>query len=162
MSPLDAISAASAVVSFVDFSMKLVARSGELYASSKLEEHTDLELIQGDLDKLLDRIEASKSTDPGFSELVQACRHIGSEIHFVLTKLKLREGGSRAARMGKSTLAAMKTMFSSEKIKSLQARLEGIRSEIQFKLIASLRSVKFFYLAAQHNRYTRQQSLGRV
>ncbi|KAI9711785.1 MAG: hypothetical protein M1820_001930 [Bogoriella megaspora] len=145
MYALDAISAASAIVSFVDFSIKLVARSGELYANSQLEEHAELDVVQRDLEKLLASIRSNRQTDQGLEDLVKACQDVGAQLRDALIKLQRPEGGHRAVRVGRSALLALKTMLGKERIKNLEMRLNNIRNEIQFKLIVLLsnRSAEF-------------------
>lgn len=142
MNPLDALSVASAITGFVDFGLKLIAQTGELYANSRLEEHAELDLIQHDLEKLLAGLDARRgAAQNGLTDLVRACREIGDQLRAALVKLQRPPSGHRVVRMARSVRVGFQTVMSREKIKELEGRLESIRGEIQFKLVVLLRYV---------------------
>lgn len=138
MSFADAIAVASAIVALVQFSGDVISGARQLYNSSQLKEHAELDLVQSDLDALLKDITSRgpEATRLGLDELASLCCKVGLELKDALRKLKAGDGGgNRVARMGRSVSTSLKTVLSKDKIKSLQQRLEAIRDEIQFRLV---------------------------
>ncbi|KAI1272944.1 hypothetical protein F5Y07DRAFT_279687 [Xylaria sp. FL0933] len=139
MDPLSTIGLLGDVVQFIDFAAKLLAKSRELYNSSdghfietseliKISEHTS-QLSQN----LVNRPNSTPSNE--FATLIEGCHDVSGELLRALGQLKVqgRKSGYKTFRQ------AFKTIWSKEKIRELEARLDRFRREINLHICVQLR-----------------------
>ena len=144
MDPLSALSVAASAVQFVDFSSRLVAGSLELHnsATGQLVEHTDLEHVTKNLDKLTTDLYHSLSldklteNDQRLHEVCRKCHGTAVELSKALDKLKAQRGSK-----WESVAKALRSIWSREKIETLRGRLDKHRQELILLILVMLRPV---------------------
>jgi hypothetical protein len=145
LDPLSAISLASAIVQFVDFSVKLISAGHELYEKGSLASNDEIELITQDLVHLaedlgVDRPAPAKEPSPdeiAVQVLARSCKELADEMIAVLITLKVQKPRSGLETVRKS----LRGMRVRGKVQSLEKRLEKIRDELNLRLTAILRYV---------------------
>jgi hypothetical protein len=147
MDPFTALSVGSAVVQFVDFSVKLISSGHQLYKEGALPVNDELEQVTVDLTQLCEDLAADH---PGISarqlsrdeaalqQLASLCKKIGNELLSLLATLKPRE-----CRNGlESFRKALRTARKKGKISNIKERLERVQTELGIQLIAVMRSLQ--------------------
>ena len=149
MDPVSALSTASCIVQFLDFGVRVVSKGNKIYRSidGALAENLDLELITNDL--LLVQTKLQRSTqalglnDTG-EEDTKALRSLGrargETAERLLTKLKMAKAQGRFRRW-KSLRQALKSVWSKAEVGEMAHILLGFRSELQLRIMLSLRYV---------------------
>jgi len=168
MDPLTALGLASNIVQFVDFASKLISQSHEIYRSADgaLEDNVVLEYVAKNLSRLGDELkskqadiktgrealarerdwakkdgrvipEPEKVTAAGkqLQQLSKECSAVSNELLQELEKLKIKEPHKR----WESFRQALNSVWSQEKIRALETRLEGIRKQLDTTLLVCLR-----------------------
>ena len=140
MDPLTALSVTGTIIQFLDFASKLLKNSVKLYKSSRgwLKADEELELITGDLQCVISKLQASVSVPTSGTALplagdeesektvVKICDEaakIAAELLQKLNGVKVKDGKSRA---WESIKAAVKAAWSEEEIRSLERRLDRL------------------------------------
>ena len=154
MDPFSAISLASAVVQFLDFSCKLITEGHELYKSSHgtLQKYIELERIAIDIrthnNAIREKDRLSNSTRPlsedekAIQGLSLECRRIAGDLLTVLKQLKTRSPHGKWDSFHKALLSAWKRGT----IEDLSRRLAQAQVQINSRLIAMMRSASFPHL----------------
>ena len=160
MDPLSGLSLAGTIVQFVDFGLRVVSKGNQIYRSvdGALTENLDLEAITNDLiviqTKLLCPRPVSSPT-PMPSEEVEAFEKLGTASARAAEKLLERLNMAKAQgrfRAWKSLRQALKSVWSKGDIEEMANRLQWFRSELQLRLLVSLR-----WLRRTHRHRTRPQ-----
>lgn len=137
MDPISAVSLAGTVVQLVDFSIKIVSKTSELYRSSSngLVENQSIDKVTKDLTKLNNQLKDSNVGDADLQELCKACGDAADELLRALSKVKVEGKG----RIWQSFRKALISVWSKEGIQELEKRLERFRDELNLRLTAGLR-----------------------
>jgi len=143
LDPLTAISLASAVVQFVDFSVKLVSAGHELYEKGSLADNDEVEQITQDLANLTEELGADRPAaakqlsqdEIAIKKLARSCKELADDMLAVLTTLKAQKSESGLETVRKS----LRNMRKKGKIQDIEKRLGKIRDELNFRLTAILR-----------------------
>ena len=147
MDPASGIGIAAAVIQFVDFGSKVVARSSEYHHSatglalgnSELERVTkDLVRLSTGLDKSLKDSSNVSNVSPNQEQLQalgKECQSVASELLAVLERLKVNSGASR----WRSFRQAFLSVWKSEQIEGLEKRLDRFRMQLIVRSLDSLR-----------------------
>lgn len=151
MEAITALGVAGNVLQFIDFGQKLVSTSFEIYnaangASARNQESESLlksfiesidtvstDLVQYDARLALTFEQTSSS--PGLQQIVNDCRDIATDLLARFDKLKLQRNPGR----WKSMLRAVKCMWKEYELQDLQARLGRYHSELEWRVLVSLR-----------------------
>jgi hypothetical protein len=165
MDPFSALSVASAVVQFVDFSSKIIAGSREIHSSvsGQLLEHAELEEITSSLVELNRDLEVSLSGNPPtdklspndreLKSLCEQCQNIAVELLEALAQLKapgdeeLKIAGKNKSKSPgrrspwKSFKQALLSIWARERIDDMQKRLDRFRGQLVLAILVSLRLV---------------------
>lgn len=155
MDPFSALSVATAVVQFIDFSSELIGGSREIYSSvsGQLQEHAELEQIGSSLANLSNDLKVSLSGNPPTNQLspndrelhslCKQCEEIADELLEVLAQLKTQDNGKLKTRgersQWKSFLQALRSVWARERIGELQKRLDRFRAQLVLAILVSLR-----------------------
>ncbi|KAH6664614.1 small s protein [Halenospora varia] len=156
MDPISVISLASNIIQFVDFSCKLVSHSRQLYKSldGTLSDKVLVEVLTLDLSSLATNLQDSlwenqpidakgatreeySEDDRALDDLCRRCCEIAGKLMGRLERLKVKGNGSH--RNWESFRKALRASWSQEGIKELQAQLNDVRSEIEFRVLLSYR-----------------------
>lgn len=156
MDPISVISLASNIIQFVDFSCKLVSHSRQLYKSldGTLSDKVLVEVLTLDLSSLATNLQDSlwenqpidakgatreeySEDDQALDDLCRRCCEIAGKLMGRLERLKVKGNGSH--RNWESFRKALRASWSQEGIKELQAQLNDVRSEIEFRVLLSYR-----------------------
>lgn len=143
MEPLSALSIATGVVQFVDFTSNLISGTHVIYNSAAGESARNHELrsITENLVELNRGLEHSvkaagtSASDAQFVILCQQCDDLCSQLVGALNKLMVK-GGKRGWA---SFLMALKSVWSKEEIADLQQRMESFKTQISLHLLVNLR-----------------------
>jgi hypothetical protein len=148
MEPLSALSIATSVIQFVDFSSKIISGSLEIYKSghAELSEHsnircvtTKLEELAGGLEKSLKLDDSTNShmsqNDLGLLDLCKGCKTVSEELIAALDKV------TRKGKLGKfsSVSQALRSHWSKQHIATLQKRVDSFRQQLIINILVSLR-----------------------
>jgi len=168
MDPLTALGLASNIVQFVDFASKLISQSHEIYQSADgaLEDNLALEHVAKNLSRLGGELKSKRAdiktgrealarerewakkdgrvisspekvTAAGkqLQQLSKECSAVSNELLQELEKLKIKGPHKR----WESFRQALNSVWSQEKIRALETRLEGIRKQLDTTLLVCLR-----------------------
>jgi predicted regulator of Ras-like GTPase activity (Roadblock/LC7/MglB family) len=148
LDPLTALSLASGIVQFVDFSAKLVAKGNELFKSAHGADvgNNELEAIATNLRGLGERLkeplesetteQAMTDSDRALRKLSEQCSGVAGELIDTLDKLKV-QGTSN--RRWKSIRQALKCLLRKEEIDAIMTRLQQFRDELNLHILISMR-----------------------
>lgn len=142
MDPFSAVSLAGTVVQLLDFGIKLVAKSHELYTSATGTEVQNIELdaIAQNLTSLNQRVQnrarntcafAVSEDEKALADMTSRCTRIGQELIDALQRTKV-QGSHRA---WKSVRQALKSTLSRGQIENLYDRLKQYREQIVVVLL---------------------------
>jgi hypothetical protein len=152
MDPLSALSVAAAVVQFVDYSTRVVAKGSKLYKSAEgaLSENIELQTASTRLQRLSGALQDSLrlgqqglqkgplgENDQALEDICEACVKVSKELVERLEKLKVPDGHQH--RKWKSFRQALKTVCSKEKIEEVADRLAELRIELETYVILFLK-----------------------
>ena len=156
--PFTAVSLASSVIQFVDFSTKLIAKGREIRHSSEgtTERNFELSLISTRLTTLSanlhNAMRMKASSSHGLTEdertlmrLAEASKNVSEKLASALEALKIRglvDGKWSGLR------AALKLCWGQEKIQELETRLDSLRKQLAMQLLLGMRYV---YLQNPHS-----------
>jgi len=131
MDPLSALGLAGNIITFVDFSWKILAEANSIYKSptGASEEAAFLEKIVRDVNGHADALAAFPG-DGQLRELANETRAIASELLNGLSMLQARTGRSR----WKSFVVALKEVWGRDKTESLLKRLQMLQDRINSHL----------------------------
>ena len=147
MDPMTALSAASCIVQFLDFGLRVVSKGNQIYRSidGNLTENLDLEVITTDLLLMQAKLQSRKPIDTGerrteedeeaTDNLSNACAEAAGRL---LQKLNMAKAQGRFRRW-KSLRQALKSVWSKPEIEEMARTLQGFRSELQLRVLFSLR-----------------------
>jgi hypothetical protein len=140
--PLTAIGLVGNIVQFIDFGCKIVSKTTETYKSADgvLKENADLEIVTNDLisiNTILTTSSAATSADPALENLCLGCVEVSTELLAALAKVKAGKDPTK----WRSVRKALRSVWSKDKISSLEARLGGFRDEVNLRIVVSLRCV---------------------
>ncbi|KAH8769422.1 hypothetical protein F5882DRAFT_508227 [Hyaloscypha sp. PMI_1271] len=152
LDPLTALSLASNVVQFLDFSAKLVAKGNELYKSADgaLVGNAELEVIAKDLQDLNARLQQSTpshntnlttltTSDVALRKLSEQCSGVAGELIEVLDKLKV-QGTSK--RRWKSVRQALKGLMKKDEVGAIAQRLQNVRNELNLHILVLMSQLR--------------------
>ncbi|KAF2470006.1 uncharacterized protein BDR25DRAFT_35993 [Lindgomyces ingoldianus] len=140
---LIAVGLAGNIVQFISFWGTLMSKSEEIYKSTNgaLVEHLELEAITTHLDRLVTAMAmrtgppAETESEKQLQDLCRQCRDRAEELLRAVTKLKVN-GKSKKWR---SFRQALNSVWSSDRINFLSARLEAFRRQVDTTLLVVLR-----------------------
>ncbi|KAF2491866.1 hypothetical protein BU16DRAFT_542947 [Lophium mytilinum] len=143
MEPFSALAVATGVVTFVEFSSKLISGSRKLYRSTdgRTDEHDDLRHITQTLSaqsQELQRLQATDSTSQQSHDLRTLCQdaqRVAAELIQVLDSIQLEQEGTR----WQSCLSALKSRWKEDHIEELQRRIDGFRQQLTLNIVVILR-----------------------
>ena len=146
MDPLSALSVATNVIQFVDFTSKIVSGSYQLYKSGlgESEQNAELNQVTTKLISLNDSLERSLHTqalgkdlsqiDIQLRDLCNDCNIIAHDLILALKKLQ-----SNRHSKWNSVILALRTIWTQDDIDKLQHRVDGFRQQITMHVLVALR-----------------------
>ena len=145
LDPLTALSLASNVVQFLDFSAKLVGKGNELYKSADGSSigNAELESIAKDLQELHERLQQAPPSSATVTEsnlalrkLSKQCSSVAGELLDALEKLKVHGSSNRR---WKSFRQALKGLMKKDEVDAIAQRLQHFRNELNIHILVSMR-----------------------
>lgn len=149
LDPLTALGIAANVVQFIDFTLRIIAKSNDIHqsASGSLVEHDDLSKVTLDLSalskKLQDALTMTATTanltpdEQALHHLSTGCFEASQELMQALQKL---QSSGKLGRF-RSFRQALKTVWSKDEIKQLERRVGMYKEELTFRIVVGLRFV---------------------
>jgi hypothetical protein len=149
MEPFTALGLAGNVIQFVDFGMRLLSETHEIYQSSSGSPTgiIEIESIFQDLSNLGAKLKISSispSKPSGISpeeqalvELAGSCKRLADDLLATIKDLKVNDGPNRKWRSFRQGLI---TLWKKDKIDAVQKRLDNFRKQLSLQLLAILRS----------------------
>lgn len=143
MEPFTALSLASAIVQFVDFSSKILKTGCEVYRSSSglAQEHVDLTELTTSLYSFQTRLAASTATqnpdERALQDLVTKCTEISKQLLEVLRDLQVE--GDGLIRTWESLRQTIRSVGKKKEISRLERLLDEIGRQISSRLLYSIR-----------------------
>ena len=145
MDPISALGLAGNLVTFIEFTGKLLREGRELYQSADgaSASHKTLEEVTSDLKSLCASLTASSSvtSDSGLSfsgrallPLLESCKGLGHELLTTLEGLKV--SGQR--KIWKSARQALRCAWKTNEIDSYKQQLDLYRSQLATRLLSLL------------------------
>ncbi|KAL5331546.1 hypothetical protein ACEPPN_001080 [Leptodophora sp. 'Broadleaf-Isolate-01'] len=136
MDPLTAISLASSIVQFIDYSTKLIHGAKEIYGSvtGATEENYRLENVTAEMQtlslKLLPRQDAQQTEDEqALSRLAAECKILSDQILALLKSIKPKDFNSKS----QSVWAALKSKWNEREKQELEERLKNCQSQLELQ-----------------------------
>lgn len=142
MDPVSAIGLASSILTFVDFSWKLVQGTLEIYHSpdGTSDENARLEHVIADLDLLADSLQTGVSArtraERNIKDLAEDCREDSKALLELLSEMKV--SGKRRT-LWRSLSAKWSSILNKERATELKNRLRETREDIMLNLTQLLR-----------------------
>jgi uncharacterized membrane protein YqiK len=147
MEPLSALSIATAVIQFLDFTGKVVSGTWQIYRGQPPEEtepNSDVASITTSLQEVTRSLKASKdkaslqpwsSQDTAISKLAESCTEVGEQLLALLNRLRAQS----ERRVWQSFRTALRTIWSDKDIEKLSQKLENYRQQISMHILIALR-----------------------
>ncbi|PMD46947.1 hypothetical protein L207DRAFT_560602 [Hyaloscypha variabilis F] len=137
MDPLTAFSVAGTVIQFVDFGMKLISTTAELYwsADGALAVNKELDMAITDLSSVGKKLSHQGSLGPDIEEICTKTDALATELLKKLEGLKVRGRN----RVWTSFHQAVKAAWSHEELDRLKERMETLRRVLDTNVLVSLR-----------------------
>ncbi|CZR60300.1 uncharacterized protein PAC_10196 [Phialocephala subalpina] len=159
--PLTALSVAGSVIQLVDFSLKIVSKSKELYRSNNgiLEENAKAETVTTRLKQMTGRLkQANKSQSAenkeAYSRLGDICKECAEASDELIRRLgKLEVPTWSDKRKWKSFRQALKTVWSKQAIDEMAKRLQALRAELDTHILEILSQKLDNLSIQQHSRF---------
>ena len=152
LDPFSALSLASNIVQFVDFSSKLISNSREIYSSrtGSTAKHKELESLYLDLHQLSQKVNASSQSANGntgrspeeaaLEKVAGLCMETADELLSTIRRLKSPTTGSY--QKWRSFHQALKSIWNQERIDALRRKLDSISGQLNTHYAAILRCVR--------------------
>lgn len=145
----------------MDFGIKLLSDSAELYAKGTLTGNDELELVTKDLNRLEDDIIAT--TESGLAqsstvrqppskdeeavlELAASCKEIGGQLLALLVSLKVPRWGNVLEDSLASFRKALRSAKTKGRIRNLERRLKMMQSQLNTNVLAILEYIVAFFI----------------
>ena len=151
LDPLTAISLASAIVQFVDFSGKVLSKARELNQSNDNPKFDAYEAVASDLLQLSGKLKnglhtvgqdrSPSESDKALEALCSGCISVAEKMTAQLESLKVCDGDSK----WRVLVQAAKSVRSKKELDELSAQLDVLRSQLQLRVFVS-----FKYVHTQH------------
>ena len=166
---LAAVSLASAVVQFIQFTTKVASKGQEYHKSvdGAIKEHIELNEYLENFSRLSQRLtnatgplpktEALSDEEKALVSVAENCQASCHEIIELLRRLGKSHGKERFA----SFRLALKAVWSEKKIESSLQRLRIAREELCIHLLVVIKSVNIVITLYSYRTYTRKQSAGK-
>lgn len=143
---MEAVGLASAILTFVDFSSKIIAGSYDIYtsASGSSDENVDLRRVTEDLQLLTQRLNPTRATiipavqtndDVVLAELARNCQQVAAELLAMLKTLQTQTPNSKRD----SLRVALRSLRKKREVESLEKRLERYRRQIFDRTLLMMR-----------------------
>lgn len=144
MDPITAVSIASTIVQFIDYSTKLVNAASDIHSSisGTSLENQNIEFVVSELKNLSLRLDPPRTGEQSDDEqalcrLAAECRILSDQILSLLGKIKPKNPKSKR----QSVWSAIKTLWSDREMKELVQRLQSCRSQLELQLNFLMRSL---------------------
>jgi uncharacterized protein YjaZ len=151
LDPLTALGIAANVVQFIDFTIRIIAKSNDIYqsASGSLIEHDDLSKVTLDLSTLSTKLRDSVAVtatnasltpdEQALHDLSKGCFETSQELIKALQRL---QNNGKTSRF-RSFRQALKTVWSKDDIKQVERRVGMYKEELTFRIVVGLRFVTY-------------------
>lgn len=143
MDPLTAIGLVSNILSFIDFSARLLKGAKEVHDSHHgvLEENRSRETIMREMQRMSTRMSVSEAPEKDDENsslriLASECRQLSTQLVSLLEKIKPNDSGSKT----QSLLSAIRNKAYDSERESLEARLSDCRAQLHLELSSLTRS----------------------
>jgi hypothetical protein len=142
MDPFSALSAAASVVQFLDYGIRVMSKSRELYTAvdGALSANVEIEeasaRLQG-LSRALSLQGSLDETDAALDTICKECIVVSKDFISALEKLKVPDGEKH--KKWQSFRLALKSVLGKEKIDEMADRLAKLRSELDTHVLVSVR-----------------------
>ncbi|CAN9452136.1 unnamed protein product [Alternaria sp. RS040] len=148
LDPLIALGAVANVTQFVEFAIRILAKSHAIYnsANGSLVEYDDLSKVSGDVSVLSRKLQESLTTtaasssltadDQALCDLCKGCIDVSQELTKALETLT---GQGKPGRF-RSFRQALKSVWSKDDIDNLERRVKMYKEELNIRIIVGLRS----------------------
>jgi hypothetical protein len=147
LGPFTALSVDSSLVQFVDFSTKIVSKGHRIFRSKggSLPENDEIESAAKSLRAMIRNLNNSLASTGASSEeqalrkLCDECVEVAEELISELEKLKIP--GDCRNRKRESLRQALKSLWSVEKLESVEKRLEDLDGQLKLHILILLRYI---------------------
>jgi hypothetical protein len=145
LDPLSALSVASSLVQFVDFSAKIVSKGHRIFQSKggSLSENDETETVAKRLRVMVQNLHSSLAStetsgeEQALGKLCDECIEVAEELNLELEKLKIPNDCRH--RKWKSLRQALKSLWSKEKLESVEKRLGELDGQLKLHILILLR-----------------------
>lgn len=135
MDPLNAISLASSIVQFVDFSLELIRGAREIQTAGDVKENKTLEAVTSEMKRLSLTLSSSSNSpqsedEKGLCRLAEECKVLSDQILQLLKKIQPKDPKSKYH----SVRSALKNKLHQKEKADLDNRLDRCRSQLGLQL----------------------------
>ena len=141
MDPVRAISFASSILTFIDFSWNLITGAREVYKSTAgtTSENAHISTVIDDLQDITEAltadVEGKTKHEKGLCKLADNCQDLSQDLSKILEKLKVTEKNSK----WQSLKVKWASMRKEKEVASIEKRLDTYRAQILIRLNFMLR-----------------------
>jgi len=147
MDPLTALSVAGNVVQFVDFTLKIVSETRQLYEEGQLDVHaqttkaiTDLSNFSGEMSRSIRSEGGTRTLSENEVELEKLCVDCAKLANEMIKQLKKFQAPERR-KIWRSVGQVLKSMWSAKEIDAMEKKLSRYRDAMNSRLLGSQRYV---------------------
>lgn len=134
LDPVSAIGLAGNIITFIDFTSKILTESSRIYHSgTATAENLELEYIAESLRGF--GVQLNPTPNGGFSATLEACKRVADELLQTIHALEPRNGRHKKWT---SFCKALASVWHKDKILALQKRLSSLRDQVTFDIVAAL------------------------
>lgn len=141
MDPITAVGFAASILTFIDFSYKVVTGTAEVFQSGSTSKNTHLSEIIGDLknasEKLKDWPTPKSDHEKALQQLSVSCQEVAQRLVNLLARLSTTPGKSKWM----SVRVVLRGMRKDGEVEELENTLDKYRSQIILRLIQIVRWV---------------------
>jgi hypothetical protein len=144
MEALTALSLAGTIVQFVDFSVKILTSSREIYTSTtgSLTCNNEINLVTEDLLAIIAKLRHDESLSENFEHICREATKVAQDLVKRLDGLKLKGKAGVWNTFGQ----AVKSAFTKSEINELVDRLSKLSKAVEIHVLVSLRFASFLTL----------------
>ena len=139
MDPITAVGFAASIVTFIDFSHKIICDTSEVLNTGVTAENAHVSAVVNDLREatrgLSNQLPGYSKHDDALNTLATECQNICDELCELLEKVKVKVGSSR----WQSVRIALRSMRKGGEVAHLEERVGKCRSQILLRLVLLLK-----------------------
>jgi hypothetical protein len=138
MDPITAAGFAAGILSFINFSYKVISGTSEMFKSGTTAENAHIGNVVNDLRKATEQLSIRRTgtsdNEKALNMLASECQELSDNLLKLLEKLRVTAENSK----WKNAKVFLRSMWEKEKVAEMESRLTKYRSQILYRLVLIL------------------------